>query len=336
MSVQSLSRKTAEKMKAIVSARYGPPDILQIKDVPKPAPKDDEVLIRIHATTVNRTDCGFLRGKPYFVRFVSGLLGPKRTTLGSEFAGEVEAVGKDVKSFSDGDRVFGFSGVNFGAHAEYMTVPEQSMLTTMPANLTFEEVAPSTEGAHYALNNIRRANVRSGKRVLINGASGAIGSAAVQLVKYYDAEVTAVCGTKNVELTKSLGADEVIDYTKEDFTKSGGKYDFVFDAAGKSSFGACKKLLKPSGIYCSTELGFLYQNAFLALWTLGDKKVIFPIPRDRKEDAVFFKELIEAGKFRPVIDRRYPLEQIVEAYRYVEKGQKTGNVVITVEHDNRT
>jgi NADPH:quinone reductase-like Zn-dependent oxidoreductase len=319
-------------MKAIVSARYGPPDILQLKEIPKPTPKDDEVLIRIHATTVNRTDCGFLRGKPYFVRFVSGLLRPKRTILGSEFAGEVEAAGKGVKSIVNGDRVFGFSGVRFGAHAEYMTMPEQSMLTTMPANLSYEEAAPSTEGGHYALNNIRRANVRSGQKVLIYGATGAIGSAAVQLVKHYGAEVTAVCSTMNTELVKSLGADRVIDYTKEDFTKSGADYDFVFDAVGKSSFGACKKLLKPGGIYCSTDLGFLYQNPFLTLWTskFSSKKVIFPIPKDSKEDVIFFKELIEAGKFRPVVDRRYPLEQIVEAYKYVEKGQKIGNVVMTV------
>jgi NADPH:quinone reductase-like Zn-dependent oxidoreductase len=219
MSGQSLSRKTPEKMKAIVRTRYGPPEVLQLKEVPKPTPKDDEVLIRIHATTVNRTDCGFLRGKPYFVRFVSGLLRPKRTILGSEFAGEIEAVGKDVKSIVNGDRVFGFSGVRFGAHAEYMAMPEQSMLTTMPANLSYEEAAPSTEGGHYALNNIRRAGVRRGQRVLIYGATGAIGSAAVQLVKHYGAEVTAVCSTRNAELVKSLGADRVIDYTKEDFTK---------------------------------------------------------------------------------------------------------------------
>ncbi len=324
--------------KAIVYAKYGPPEVLQLKEVPKPTPNDNEVLIKVYATTVNRTDCGFLRGEPSFVRLFSGLFRPKRTVLGSEFAGEIEAVGKDVKSFVNGDHVFGFSGIRFGAHAEYMTVPEQGMLTTMSANMTYEEAAPSTEGGHYALNNIRKADVRSGQRVLIYGATGAIGSAAVQLVKYYGAEVTAVCNTKNVELVRCLGADMVIDYTEEDFTRSGGEYDFVFDAVGKSSFGACKKLLRPGGIYCSTDLGSLYQNPFLALWTskFGSKKVIFPIPKDSKEDAVFFKELIEAGKFRPVIDRRYPLEQIVDAYNYVEMGQKTGNVVITVGHDNGT
>lgn len=319
-------------MKAIVYTKYGPPEVLQLKEVPKPTPRDNEVLIKIFATTVNRIDCGFLRAKPFFVRFVSGIFRPKRTILGIEFAGEIEAVGKDVKSITSGEHVFGYSGVSFGAHAEYMTMPEKGMLTAMPANMTYEEAAPSTEGGHYALNNIRKANVRSGQKVLINGATGAIGSAALQLVKYYGAEVTAVCNTKNVELVKSLGADKVIDYTEEDFTKNGQEYDFVFDAVGKSSFGACKKLLKPGVIYCSTELGFLWQNPFLALWTskFGNKKVIFPIPKDSKENMIFFKELIEAGKFKSVIDRRYPLEQIVEAYKYVEKGQKTGNVVITV------
>ncbi len=324
-------------MKAVVYTKYGPPDVLQLKEVPKPTPKDNEVLIKTHAATVNRTDCGFLRGKPSFVRLVSGLFGPKRRILGNEFAGKIEAVGKDVKSFANGDRVFGYSGVSFGAHAEYLTVPEQGMLAAIPTNMTYEEAAPITEGGHYALNNIRKANVRSGQKVLINGATGGIGSAAVQLVKYYGAEVTAVCGTRSAGLVESLGADRVIDYTKEDFTKSGGEYDFVFDAVGKSSFGACKRLLKPGGIYCSTELGFLYQNAFLSLWTsmFGAKKVIFPIPKEKKEDAVFFKELIDSGKFRPVIDRRYSLEQIAEAYRYVEKGQKTGNVVITIVDDDR-
>jgi NADPH:quinone reductase-like Zn-dependent oxidoreductase len=318
-------------MKAIVSAKYGSPDILQFKEVEKPTPKDNEVLIRVHASTVNRTDCGFLRAKPFIVRFVSGIFRPKKTILGCEFAGEVEAVGKDVKSFIKGDRVFGYSGIGFGAHAEYMTIPEQGMLTTMPVNITYEEIVPGTEGVHYALNNIRKANVQRGQKVLINGATGAIGSAAVQLAKYYGAYVTAVCGTENITLVKSLGADKVIDYTKEDFTKSDQDYDFVFDAVGKSSFGACKKMLKPHGIYCSTELGFLDQNIFLVPLTsmLGGKKVIFPIPKDSKEDVIFFKTLIETGKFKPVIDRTYPLEKTADAYRYVEKGQKIGNVVIT-------
>jgi NADPH:quinone reductase-like Zn-dependent oxidoreductase len=319
-------------VKAIVYTKYGPPSVLQIKEVPKPTPKDNEVLIKVQAATVNRTDCGFLRAKPFIVRFVSGLLGPKIAVLGCEFAGEIERVGKEVKLFKKGDRVFGYSGVRFGAHAEYMTMPELGMLAVMPANLTYREAAPSSEGAHYALNNIRKANVVSGQKVLINGATGGIGSAAVQLAKYYGAEVTAVCATKNLKLVKSLGADKLIDYTKEDFTKNGKSYDFVFDAVGKSSFGACKKVLKPGGIYCSTELGPFNENPFLVIWTsiFGSKKVIFPIPRDSKEDMLFLKGLLEDGKFKPLIDRSYALDEIAEAYRYVETGQKVGNVVIAV------
>ena len=325
-------------MKAIVYTKYGPPEVLQLKEVEKPTPKENEVLIKIHATTINRTDCGFLRARPFFIRLFSGLTKPRNTILGNEFAGKIEAVGKDVTSFEVGDKVFGYNDVHFGAHAEYITTPEEGLLTTMPANMSYEEAAPITEGAHYALNNIREANIQSGQSILINGATGAIGSAAVQLVKYFGADVTAVCNTKNVALVKSLGADEVIDYTKEDFTKNGQTYDVVFDAVGKSSFRRCKALLKPGGIYMSTELGFFAQNPLLAMWTskFGSKKVIFPIPKNRKEDVLLFKELIETGKYRPVIDRQYPLEQIVEATRYVETGQKTGNVVITVEHNNKT
>jgi len=325
-------------MKAIVYTKYGPPDVLQLKEVAKPTPKDNEVLIEIHATTVNRTDCAIRKAEPFISRFVTGLIRPKKTILGTEFAGKIEAVGKDVTSFEVGDKVFGFSGNDFGAHAEYMTMPEEGLLTTMPANMTYEEAAPSNEGAHYALNYIRKANIQSGQRVLINGATGAIGSAAVQLVKYFGADVTAVCNTKNIALVKSLGADKVLDYTKEDFTKDDQIYDVVFDAVGKSSFSRCKPLLKRGGIYFSSELGYMAQNPILALVTpiIGNKKVMFPIPKHSKEDVVLFKELIEAGKFKGVIDRYYPLEEIVEAYKYVETGQKTGNVVITVEHNNKT
>jgi NADPH:quinone reductase-like Zn-dependent oxidoreductase len=319
-------------MRAIVRTKYGPPEVLELKEIRKPFPKNDEVLIKIHATTVNRTDTGFLRGKPLFVRFISGVFTPKRMILGCEFAGEIESIGEGVKLFRTGDHVFGYSGIRLGAQAEYMIMPERGMLTTIPGNMTYEQAAPSIEGGHYALNDVRKAGVRLGQKVLINGTTGAVGSAAVQLVKYYGAEVTAVCNSKNMELVKSLGADRVIDYSKEDFTKSGDEFDFVFDAVGKSSFRACKKLLKPGGIYCSTDLGFLYQNPFLALWTsrFSSKKVIFPIPKDKKEGVLFFKELIETGKFKPVIDRFYSLEQTVEAYKYVEKGHKTGNVVIVV------
>jgi NADPH:quinone reductase-like Zn-dependent oxidoreductase len=325
-------------MKAIVYTKYGPPDVLQLKEVEKPTPKDNEVLIKIHATTVNRTDSALRKAEPFISRFVTGLIRPKKTILGTEFAGKIEAVGKDVTSFKVGDKVFGFSGTDFGAHAEYMIMPEEGSLTTMPANMTYEEAAPSTEGAHYALSFIRNANIQSGQRVLINGATGAIGSAAVQLVKYFGADVTAVCNTKNVALVKSLGADKVLDYTKEDFTKDDQMYDAVFDTVGKSSFSRCKPLLKPGGIYISSELGYMAQNPILALVTpiIGNKKVMFPIPKHSDENIVLFKKLIEAGKFKGVIDRCYPLEEIVEAYKYVETGQKTGNVVITVEHNNKT
>lgn len=320
------------RMKAIVYTKYGPPEVLQLKEVEKPTPKDNEVLIKIHATTVNRTDCGFRKPEYLIVRIISGLFRPKRTILGSELAGEIEAIGKDVKSFKPGDKVFGLSTYNFGTHAEYICLSEDGSITIKPANIPYDEAAAVCDGAFLALANIRKIDFKKAPKILINGASGSIGSAAVQLAKYYGAEITAVCNTKNLTLVKSLGADEVIDYTKEDFTKNGQLYDVVFDAVGKSSFFRCKKLLKPGGIYFSTELGFLWQNIFLALLTpiFGGKKVMFPIPKDNKEDIIFFKELIEAGKYKAVIDRRYPLEQIIEATRYVETGQKGGNVVITI------
>jgi NADPH:quinone reductase-like Zn-dependent oxidoreductase len=319
-------------MRAIINTEYGPPDVVKLMEVDKPVPKDNEILIKVHATTVNRTDCGFRSAEYFISRFFSGLFRPKFKTLGNEFAGVIEAIGINVASFNIGDKVFGFSGIRFGAHAEYMTIEENEAITTMPDNLTFEEAAPITEGGHYALCDIRAASVKSGQNVLIYGASGAIGSAAVQLVKYLGAKVTAVCNTKNVELLKSLGADHVIDYTTQDFTNTRQTFDFIFDSVGKSSFGKCKPLLNKKGIYISTELGKHSENIFLALITpiLGSKKVLFPIPTISKEDVVFLKELVEKGKYKPVIDRRYFLEQIVEAYKYVETGQKTGNVVISL------
>jgi NADPH:quinone reductase-like Zn-dependent oxidoreductase len=320
-------------MKAAVHTSYGPPDVVRIAEVEKPTAKDNEVLVKVHATTVNRTDCGFRAAKPFFVRFFTGLVRPRVAVLGSEFAGEVEAVGSGVRSFEVGDRVFGFSGSWFGAHAEYMATPEDGSVAAMPANVTFEEAAASTEGSHYALSFIRKAKIRSGQDVLVNGATGAIGSAAVQLLKRLGANVTAVCDTEHVELVRGLGADRVIDYTAEDFTQDEQTYDVVLDAVGKSSFGRCKRLLKPRGIYLSSDLGPLSQNPILALVTplLAGRRVMFPIPRDNQEMVRYFKDLIASGAFKPVIDRRYPLSQIVEAYRYVETGQKIGNVVISVD-----
>lgn len=239
-------------MKAVIYMKYGPPEVVHLAEVEKPTPKDNEVLIKIHAATVNRTDCGFRSAEYFVVRFFSGLIRPKNKTLGNEFAGEIEAVGKGVASFKPGDKVFGYNDTQFGAHAEYMVMSESDAITTMPANATYEEAAPITEGAHYALCDIRAAKIQSGQRILINGATGAIGSAAVQLVKSLGAEVTAVCDTKHVDLVKSLGADVVIDYMKEDFKKINQAFDVVFDAVGKSSFRACKPLLKKGGIYMST------------------------------------------------------------------------------------
>ena len=321
-------------MKAIIHTQYGPPEVLQLKEIPKPTPKDNEVLIKVHATTVNRTDCGFRSAEYFISRFFSGLFKPNNQTLGNEFAGEIEAIGKAIKNFKLGDKVFGYNDTTFGANAQYMTIAEGAAITTMPASITYEEAAPITEGGHYALCNIRAAKITTGQKVLVNGATGAIGSAAVQLINYFGAEVTAVCNTKNVDLVKSLGAHQVIDYMQQDFTKLDTQFDVVFDAVGKSSFGKCKPLLKKGGIYISTELGYMSQNPFLALITpmLGGKKVLFPLPSISKKDVEFLKELVETKKFKPVIDRYYPLEQILEATRYVESGQKTGNVVITVRH----
>jgi NADPH:quinone reductase-like Zn-dependent oxidoreductase len=320
-------------MKAAVHTRYGPPDVVRIVEVDKPAAKDNEVLVKVHATTVNRTDSGLRAAKPFINRFFTGLRRPRVTVLGNEFAGEVEAAGRGVRSFAVGDRVFGYNGTRFGAHAEYLAMPEDGSLATMPTNLTYEQAAASTEGSRYALSLIRKAKIHSGQDVLVYGATGAIGSAAVQLLKGLGAEVTAVCGPEHVELVRGLGADRVIDYTAEDFTRDTQTYDVVLDAVGKSSFGRCKRLLKPAGIYLSSDLGPLSQNPILALITplLRGKKVMFPIPRDNQEMVRYFKELLESGEFKPLIDRRYRLDEIVEAYRYVETGQKVGNVVISVE-----
>ena len=323
-------------MKAAVHTRYGPPDVVRISEVDKPAAKDNQVLVKVHATTVNRTDSGLRAAKPFINRFFTGLRRPRVTILGNEFAGAVEAVGRGVTAFEVGDRVFGYNGTRFGAHAEYLAMPEDGSLATIPADLTYDEAAASTEGSNYALSLIMKAKLRRGQDVLVYGATGAIGSAAVQLLKHLGANVTAVCASEHLELVRGLGADRVIDYTAGDFTKDEQRYDVVLDAVGKSSFGPCKRLLKPRGIYLSSDLGPLSQNPILALITplLRGKKVMFPIPRDNQEMVRYFKELLESGEFKPLIDRRYRLDEIVEAYRYVETGQKVGNVVISVEPSN--
>jgi NADPH:quinone reductase-like Zn-dependent oxidoreductase len=319
-------------MKAALRTRYGPPEVVRVADVDNPVPGENALLVRVHATTVNRTDCAARAADPFIWRFLLGLARPRVTILGCEFAGVVEAVGARVASFNIGDRVFGYSEPTFGAHAEYLSIPETGTLATMPDGLTFEEAAPTMEGAHYALAMIRAANVRDGDHVLVNGASGAIGSAAVQLLVSLGAGVTAVCGPKNLELIQGLGVERVIDFTTEDFTRDERQYDVVIDAAGKSSFGRCRQLLRPHGTYLSSDVGPRWQNPLLALTTplLGGKKVLFPIPRHDAAMARYLKGLIETGRFRPLIDRRYSLDVIVEAYRYVETGQKTGNVVVGV------
>jgi NADPH:quinone reductase-like Zn-dependent oxidoreductase len=290
------------------------------------------VLIKVYTSTVNRTDSGF-RSAEYFVsRFWSGLFRPKCQTLGCEFAGVIEDVGSEVTLFKKGDKVFGFDDQTFGGHAEYLTISENKAIETIPGSLTFDQAAPLLEGAHYALCNIRASKIKSGQNAMVYGATGAIGSAAVQILKYLGVTVTAVCNTKNVELIKSLGADTVIDYQTQDFTQTNESFDFIFDAVGKSSFGECKHLLTDKGIYVSTELGKNAKNVFLALFTplLKGKKVIFPIPTIDKQVLIFIKKLVVEGKFKPIIDREYSLNQIVEAYKYVESGQKTGNVLLKI------
>jgi len=327
-------------MKAVVYTKYGSPDVLQLKEVEKPVPENDEVLIRVHATTVNRTDCATIRAIPFFARIITGVFKPKKQIPGTEFAGEIISIGENVSSLETGDKVFGFDDQGAESHAQYMTIKKDKVIT-IPGNISYEQAAASSEGAHYAFNFINKVDLQKGQDILVNGATGAIGSAAVQLLKYFDVNVTAVCATEYIELVKSLGADKVIDYQKEDFTRDGQEYNFVFDTVGKSSFFKCMHLLLPNGVYISSDLGYMAQNIFLPLITpvikplLGNRKTASPIPVDVGRSLGLIKKLIELGEFKAVIDREYPLEQIVDAYRYVEKGYKTGNVVITVAHENR-
>jgi NADPH:quinone reductase-like Zn-dependent oxidoreductase len=335
-------------MKAIVYTKYGPPEVLQLTEVEKPTPRDNEILIRIHAASVGFGDIlarnfrkislrEFPMPAPLWLptRMYFGFNKPKINILGAELAGEVETVGKDVKQFKKGDQVFAYPGQSMGAYAEYRCMREDGMIALKPANLTHEEAAVIPYGGIMALNLLRKANIQPGQKVLINGASGGIGSAAVQLAKHFGAEVTGVCGTPRVEFVKSLGADKVVDYTKEDFTQNGETYDLIFDIPGKSSFSRCKSALKPHGriFYVSFKMKQLFQM----LWTsiIGGKKVFCALLPEKQEDLVFIKELVEAGKIKSIIDKRYPLEGTAEAHRYVEKGYKTGSVIIIVAHNNK-
>lgn len=325
-------KQQQDLMKAIIHTKYGPPEVARLMEVPRPVPKEEEVLVKVYASTVNRTDSGF-RSAEYFVsRFWSGLFRPKYQTLGCEFAGVVEEVGKNVTHFKVGDKVFGFDDETFGGHAEYLVIHQNKAIVGMPDHLSFPEAAPISEGAHYALCSIRATKIKAGQNALVYGATGAIGSSAVQLLKHFGISVTAVCNTKNMALVKSLGADHVVDYQTQDFAKTDMKFHLIFDAVGKSSYKACKPLLTENGIYVSTELGKNAENIFLALFTplYSKKKVVFAVPTIDKEDLLFLKRLVENGEFKPVIDREYTLDQIVEAYKYVETGQKTGNVVLKI------
>ncbi|MDP2288731.1 MAG: NAD(P)-dependent alcohol dehydrogenase [Actinomycetota bacterium] len=320
-------------MKAAVGSIYGPPEVVQVRNIPEPITGEHDVLIKVHLATVNRTDCGFRSGKPAIVRLFSGLARPKFTVLGTEFAGVIESIGGQVSRFAVGDRIFGYNEGGWGAHAEYLSIAEDGPLATIPSHLSFAQAVASTEASHYALASIRKTGVRNGDDVLVYGATGAIGSAAVQLLKVVGANVVAVCDTQHIELVKGLGADRVIDRLAEDFTKDEQRFDLVFDAVGKSTFGKCKPLLKPRGIYATTDLGPWAQNPILALTTplLRSKKAMLPIPQSfDRELAEYFRGLIDSGQFKPVIDRAYPLDEIVDAYRYVETGQKIGNVLLTI------
>jgi NADPH:quinone reductase-like Zn-dependent oxidoreductase len=317
-------------MKAIVYTKYGTPDVLQETEVPKPIPKENEVLVKVIATTVNRTDTGFRNPDYFIIRLFNGFFVPKVKILGTEFSGIVENVGFKVSSFKVGDEVFGLSTGKFGTHAEYLCVSENGSIALKPSNISFREAAAVCDGLMLANAYLKNLDYSKPQKILINGASGSIGTAGVQLAKYFGATVTAVCNTKSIDLVKSLGADQVIDYTKTDFTKAGNDYDFIFDAVGKGSFFKCRKLLKPKGVYVSTELGYLAQNVFLALLNplFRGRKVKFPIATDSKEDILFFKKIIESGNYRAVIDRSYTFSEIVEATKYVELKEKIGNVVI--------
>lgn len=320
-------------MRAAIRRRYGSIDSIEIGEVDLPSPGDNQVLIKLCASSVNRTDCAILTGKPYIMRLFTGFLKPKLPITGTDFAGIIVEAGKRVKLFKISDKVCGFNDQGLSSHAEYMVFSEDGPMALMPDHFTYEQAAASMEGAHYACNFINKVNLKAGSKVLLNGATGAIGSVLLQMLKDAHCYVAAVCSTKDMQLIKSLGADKIYDFRREDFTRDDEQYDFVFDAAGKSTFAKCKPLLKQGGAYISSEPGQMLQNPLLALITkvTGDRKVIFPVPSDIKASIRFISKLIDKGRFKPLIDRRYPLAEIREAYRYVASGEKVGNVMISYE-----
>jgi NADPH:quinone reductase-like Zn-dependent oxidoreductase len=321
-----------EQMKAAIRRSYGAPSKITVEEIDKPLPTDNELLVRVHATTVNRTDCANLTGKPLIMHLFLGLFKPKQIVLGTDFAGEVVAVGKNITDFKVRERVFGFTDAGLSSQAEYISIVPEGNVLTFPDTIAYKQAAASLEGAHYAYSFIHKVKIQPGQKVLINGATGGIGSALIQFIKPFDVHITATCNTKNKDLVLSLGADRIIDYSVEDFTTDSEKYDFIFDTVGKSTFGKCKPLLKKGGVYISSELGPYMQNPFLALFTsLGrNKKVIFPIPFSVEVTLPYIHHLLTTETFKPVIDRAYELEAIAEAYAYVMTGEKTGNVSINV------
>lgn len=318
-------------MKAAIRSQYGGPEVLSVREVEKPVPKANEILVKVRATTVNRTDCGVLTGKPFIFRFfIGGLIKPKALITGTDFAGDVEAVGANVSAFKAGDKVWGFNDNGLPSHAEYLALSAEQAILPVPEGISYEQAAASAEAAHYAYNFLNKVPLNPGQRALVNGGTGAIGSAAIQFLKFRGIHVTAVCGTERLAVVQSLGADQVVDYQRTDFTQTEARYDFVFDAVGKSTFFKCQRLLKEGGVYLSSELGPYAQNLFLPLAApFMKRKVIFPIPSNIKESMAFTSGLLEGGQFRPLIDRRYPIEDIRAAFEYVASGQKIGNVILS-------
>jgi NADPH:quinone reductase-like Zn-dependent oxidoreductase len=314
-------------MKAAVRSKYGSPEVLMVKEIDRPIPKDDQVLIRVYATTVNRSDYHVLTGKPFFMRFITGLLAPTLSITGSDFAGQIEAMGKNAKRFKAGDKVMGFIDMGAQSHAQYLSISEAKVIST-PSNVTYKQAAACLEGAFYAICCIQKINPKPGQKALVIGGTGAIGSSYVQFLKFYGVDVTAVCGGENSALVKSLGASRIMDYQTEDFTQTSDQYDFILDGIGKSDFGKCKHLLTADGIFSSSQPSLV--NALLTSRRSG-KKEVFAIPKDLMRNLDFIRGLVEKGKFIPVIDREYSIDKIADAYRYVASGQKIANVVISYE-----